>query len=118
MNDLEKKLIELTKFWYEYVAQDHHKDRDCHFYINKVWSYGQEPYYRIENYGYIAEIQDDKEYKTYASALKSLVVKLEEIAKDEYEMTMSTPDAKESEWMINIIGRKKVCRKYKHLLQQ
>lgn len=51
---LEEEITELTTKWYRYVGLDHHKDRDCHWYIQKVWSYGEEPYYYAYHYGYVA----------------------------------------------------------------
>jgi hypothetical protein len=50
---LEEEVTKLTDVWYEYVNKDHHKDRDCHWYIEKIWSYGQEPYYIAYHHGYI-----------------------------------------------------------------
>lgn len=49
----EEEILELTRKWYNYVGQDHHKDKDCHWYVKKVWSYGQEPYFIAYHYGYI-----------------------------------------------------------------
>ena len=64
---MDKELTKLTKLWYEIIGVDHHKDRDCHWYINKTWSYGQEPTYTVEHYGYIGEtITED--FETYAEA--------------------------------------------------
>lgn len=50
---LEEEITKLTDLWYQYVNQDHHKDRDCHWYIEKIWSYGEEPYYIAYHHGYI-----------------------------------------------------------------
>lgn len=52
---LEEEITTLTTKWYKYVNLDHHKDRDCHWYIEKVWSYGDEPYYVAYHNGYIAD---------------------------------------------------------------
>ncbi len=52
--NIEEEIVYLTKLWYRYVGLDHHKDRDCHFYIEKRWSYGDEPDYRAYHYGYVA----------------------------------------------------------------
>ena len=35
-----KRILKLTKLWYRYVNMNHHKDIDCHWYIQDVWSYG------------------------------------------------------------------------------
>lgn len=67
---MENKILKLTKLWYEYVGMDHHKD--CDWYVNKVWSYGAKPYYRIEHHGYIYTSANGKHYKTYAAAEKEL----------------------------------------------
>jgi hypothetical protein len=55
MTDLEKQLIDLTKKWYNYVSIDHHKDRDCHWYIEKRYSYGEPAKYTAVHHGYIVE---------------------------------------------------------------
>ena len=49
----EQYITKLTKIWYKLVNLDHHKDKDCHWYISMVWSYGEKPYYRVEHYGYV-----------------------------------------------------------------
>jgi len=50
---LEEEITNLTAKWYKYVSLDHHKDRDCHWHIEKTWSYGEEPYYQAYHNGYI-----------------------------------------------------------------
>lgn len=55
MTNLDDKITALTAAWYAYVNLDHHKDRDCHFYIEKVWSYGKPPVYRVSHPGYITD---------------------------------------------------------------
>jgi hypothetical protein len=52
---LEEEIVELTDRWYRYVGMDHHKDRDCHWYITKTYSYGQEPYWVASHHGYRSE---------------------------------------------------------------
>ncbi len=69
---MKDKILKLTKLWYEYVGMDHHKDCDCHWFINKIWSYGGEPYYKIIHDGYIYEAKNYKRYKTYEAAEKAL----------------------------------------------
>jgi len=59
MNNIIKKITELTDEWYTLIGPDHHKDRDCHWYIETKWSYGQPPKYIVQHYGYIInEIQE------------------------------------------------------------
>ena len=52
---LEEEIVLLTSKWYKYVNLDHHKDRDCHWYITKTYSYGEEPYYEASHSGYILD---------------------------------------------------------------
>ncbi len=52
---LEKEIEILTQKWYRYVNLDHHKDRDCHWYITKTYSYGDEAYYEAHHSGYILD---------------------------------------------------------------
>ena len=79
---MDKDITELTKLWYEIVGTDHHKDKDCHWYINKKWSYGQEPFYIVEHYAYIGE-DIEEEFETYAEAEKFLYDTLFESIKGE-----------------------------------
>lgn len=67
-----KTLIELTAEYYALIGKDHHKDKDCHFYIQKIYSYGDEPYWQFLHYGYCWSVenffQDEvnrEKYKTY-----------------------------------------------------
>lgn len=53
MNELINDITKLTKEWYTLIGPDHHKDRDCHWYIETKWSYGQSPEYHISHNGYI-----------------------------------------------------------------
>jgi hypothetical protein len=52
---LEEEITELTAKWMKYVSLDHHKDRDCHWYITQTYSYGEEPYYEAHHSGYILD---------------------------------------------------------------
>ena len=86
----EQEITRLTALWYEYVGLDHHKDRDCHWYINKVWSYGDKPYYRIEHYGYVYTFEEasknyGKKLNTYAEAEKSLLQTIKDAMNQEYK---------------------------------
>jgi hypothetical protein len=74
------QITELTKEWYILIGGDHHKDRDCHFYINTVWSYGQKQKYRVEHYGYIFR-DIEEEFQTYNEAAMFLLNKIKEMIK-------------------------------------
>ena len=47
------QIIDLSGKWYEYVTIQHHKDRDCHWYIDVDYAYGQEPKYTANHFGYV-----------------------------------------------------------------
>ena len=83
MTDTNKEILKLTSLWYEYVGMDHHKDRDCHWYINKVWSYGDVPYYRIEHHGYIYDAKPRNNYKTRDAVEKALIAEIKKAFKKE-----------------------------------
>lgn len=77
---IEKQITELSAKWYKYVSGDHHKDKDCHFYIQVDYAYGEPPIYSAEHYGYIGdefEIQTD----SYPAAQKALLKAMKEMIK-------------------------------------
>jgi len=79
---------EITKLADEYqrlIGQDHHKDRDCHWYIQTRWSYGQKPVYDVIHFGYCYK-KVDEEYPTYMEALQALQKHLVVAIKDVKEM--------------------------------
>jgi hypothetical protein len=82
MNKIIDEVTNLTNEWYLLIGKDHHKDRDCHWYINTKWSYGQPPVYIVEHYGYVYDKVEIK-CKTYNEALKALKEELEYAIKQE-----------------------------------
>jgi hypothetical protein len=74
MNELqerEQRITELTDEWMSTIGAEHHKDRDCHFYIERVWSYGEKPYWRMTHHGYWNDRVCQK-CETYRDALELL----------------------------------------------
>ena len=78
------QITKLSKEWYILIGGDHHKDRDCHFYINTVWSYGQKQKYRVDHFGYIVE-EIEEEFDTYREAAEFLLNTITEMIKIEKE---------------------------------
>ena len=78
------QITELSKEWYTVIGGDHHKDRDCHFYINTVWSYGRKQKYRVEHFGYIVE-EIEEEFDTYREAAEFLLNTITDMIKIEKE---------------------------------
>jgi hypothetical protein len=71
MNDIIEEITKLTDEWYSLIGPDHHKDRDCHWYIETKWSYGQSPTYSIHHYGYILD-EINENWNSYELALDRL----------------------------------------------
>lgn len=66
---LEEEITALTEKYYKYVSLDHHKDRDCHFWIEKKWSYGNPPTYSAHHVGYIGSDLNTKEFDEEEDAM-------------------------------------------------
>jgi hypothetical protein len=82
MDEFMKEITKLTEEWYSLIAKDHHKDRDCHWYINTKWSYGNSPIYIVEHHGYVHN-HVSVECKSYDEALILLKEELEHAIKQE-----------------------------------
>ena len=70
----QEKIVILTEAWYNYVSLDHHKDKDCHFYISTKYSYGNPPVYLVEHRGYVTSFEDV--CGSYELAEKSMIRQL------------------------------------------
>ena len=53
------------------IQLDHHKDRDCHWYITQTWSYGEPPVWIVQHYGYCYK-KVEWTCETYEDALEVL----------------------------------------------
>lgn len=71
MQALIEEITKLTDEWYILIGPDHHKDRDCHWYIKTKWSYGQPPTYIIHHIGYIID-EFDETWSSYELAMGRL----------------------------------------------
>jgi hypothetical protein len=68
---IEQEITKLTQEWYALMGEDHHKDRDCHWYIETKWSYGQVPTYCVIHHGYVYD-RIDENWNSYQGALNRL----------------------------------------------
>jgi hypothetical protein len=88
MSELIEEVTRLTEEWYALIGPDHHKNRDCHWYIETKWSYGRQPEYCIVHHGYILGKLNET-WQTYELALgrlKELLTKeIKEYTKDRDE---------------------------------
>lgn len=93
---MDEAITSLTGQYMELIRNDHHKDRDCHFYIYTTWSYGEPPRYSIHHSGYINAIgpEYDSYYDSYKEAESYLFRFLQEIVTDYKESI-------EEEWGLN-----------------
>ena len=94
MTDIQKDIVKLSEQWHDLISGDHHKDKDCHWYIETKWSYGFPPKYFVQHWGYIlGDIQE--EFDSYEDALLGLKEIL--IEKIEEEKNHKEED-NENEW--------------------
>jgi hypothetical protein len=94
------QIVELTRRWYNYVSLDHHKDRDCHFYVEKKWSYGQEPVYMAHHDGYrVRNYWHSQEFSTAAEAEEALLKWLTHTINGEIMFLKDRLNAPEEDWM-------------------
>jgi hypothetical protein len=71
MSELIEEITKLTDEWYTLIGPDHHKEKDCHWYVETKWSHGHPPKYSVQHWGYI--IGDIEEHwNTYELALRRL----------------------------------------------
>lgn len=95
MSNIIEEITILTDEWYHLIGKDHHKDRDCHWYIETKWSYGFPPKYIVCHYGYLID-KIEEECDSYDLAL----VKLKDILTEEikqYRLHQENDD-NEAEW--------------------
>jgi hypothetical protein len=94
MKSVIDEITKLTDEWYHLIGKDHHKDRDCHWYIETKWSYGCEPVYTIQHNGYILD-NIVEECNSYEEALTVLRDTLKEKIEEEKK---SQKENEENEW--------------------
>jgi hypothetical protein len=89
--NIEQEITKLTQEWYALMGEDHHKDRDCHWYIETKWSYGQVPTYCVIHHGYVYD-RIEENWSSYESALNRLRDILIEAIKEINEFRDNDPD--------------------------
>ena len=78
-----EKIRELNNIWFDLIASEYHKDRDCHFYIYSHYHYGDKIEYIVEHVGYINHRYDETKWSTYEEAEKELIRLLKEMILEE-----------------------------------
>lgn len=74
-NNLEDYITALSAEYHQLIGKDHHKDRDCHWYIETRWSYGMSQEYVVCHFGYVFK-HIEQRFTTYRGALLRLITLL------------------------------------------
>lgn len=93
----QEEIEKLSGLWYRLVNLDHHKDRDCHWYISTAWSYGQPPVYEVQHGGYVHERIYEK-YPTYDAALEGLAGHIRDAIQGVADWALSVQHNDEDFW--------------------
>jgi hypothetical protein len=69
------KIAELNEIWYMSIlgGGSGHKDRDCHFYITQIFSYGGIGKWTVAHHGYINHHYQETEWDTYEECQVELI---------------------------------------------
>ena len=71
--DHNENIIErLLKLWYSLIGGDHHKDRDCWFFIEREYCTYQQPSWQVRHNGYILRDYNEP-FPTFAKAQEGLI---------------------------------------------
>ena len=81
---ISEQITELSDKWYRLISSDHHKDRDCHWYVETAYSYGNPPVYTAYINGYLFSDQGE-ERKSYGIAELDLLNMIKDAIKDRKE---------------------------------
>ena len=88
-------ITELACLYYEVVNWDHHKDRDCHFTIALIWSYGDGPTFVVRHQGYLHEIPSDNAFSTMEEAEDHLIERIGTFITEECQSCIANNDETE-----------------------
>jgi hypothetical protein len=79
----EEQIQQLASEYHKLIGPEHHKDRDCHWYVETKWSYGSPARYIVRHYGYVydeVEIVCDS-YEAALAALREELKRAIEVEK-------------------------------------
>ena len=87
-----EKLIErLLKLWYELIGGDHHKDRDCWFFIEREYCTYKTPCWNIRHSGYILGDYSES-FSSFEKAQDGLIEFLIEACAKEIDSIRNNPE--------------------------
>ena len=126
IKELGQEVTRLAHLWYEYVSKDHHKDCDCHWYIERKWSYFEKPKWVVWHAGYIFE-GGKIECKSYEEALRKLVKLIREAFQKELKWAKRVLESsskwdelqiEQAKWLVKNCKKIKLCQKKKSRLKK
>jgi hypothetical protein len=83
--DYNEQIIErLLKLWYDLIGGDHHKDRDCWFFIEREYCTYNTPKWNVRHNGYILKDYDES-FSTFSQAQERLIEFLAEACAQEID---------------------------------
>lgn len=72
MDHNEQIIEQLLKLWYSLIGGDHHKDRDCWFFIERDYCTYNEPLWGVKHHGYILGDYNES-FPTFIEAQEGLI---------------------------------------------
>lgn len=72
MDHNEHIIEQLLKLWYDLIGGDHHKDRDCWFFIEREYCTYQKPSWNVRHNGYIKSDYTES-FSTFNKAQEGLI---------------------------------------------
>jgi hypothetical protein len=73
MHDHNEQIIQqLLKLWYNLIGADHHKDRDCWFFIEREYCTYKDPSWIVRHHGYIRRDYQET-FTTFEKAQEGLI---------------------------------------------
>jgi hypothetical protein len=92
MDNHNEQLIErLLKLWYSLIGGDHHKDRDCWFFIEREYCTYKSPSWTVRHSGYILH-EYSESFDTFQKAQEGLIEFLVEACAKEIDTIKNNGD--------------------------
>lgn len=72
MDSNEQTIEQLLQLWYSVIGGDHHKDRDCWFFIERDYCTYNKPLWGVKHHGYILGDYNES-FETFPKAQEGLI---------------------------------------------
>jgi hypothetical protein len=87
----EQIIDRLLKLWYSLIGGDHHKDRDCWFFIEREYCTYEKPSWSVRHYGYILGDYTEA-FETFEKAQEGLIELIAEACAKEIDSIRNNHD--------------------------